>query len=505
MKNSKSHTATRRIFSGSLLTKTLVNLLLIGAAGSYNAQTNWSTTLNSGSGLKLGTSSSHNLTIYTNNQEKMSLSTDGTLKLNSMASSEDRLLYVDSHGNLKAISSGGTSPGVANRPCIPSALPWYNGGNYSPANNRIGTCSADDFILKANNQEAIFLTTNAYVGIGLNNSSPASVLDIIDGTISGNTNHLKIFGNVAGDIQSTGNMNLASGNDAGFSSANNMNVASGNNMLHTSTNDMGLTCGGTMNGSAVYDMNLSTVNGNVNLLAAYDVYASSAMSTNMVFDASSFGASFNIHAGAYSPGTSEKVTVRSNGRVGIGTTNPLCKLWVQDATAAEARVHTVNGVAKTTVSNGIGGYSFSIDNTVDGIGHISAGNNIINFKNTGSGPSAYPQVWIGKRPTIAPHDDFQLAVNGKIVAKSIYVTLTGAWADYVFEPDYCLPKLSEVETFYKKNKHLPDVPGAHEVGEKGVDVAEMNTVLLRKVEELTIYMVELQKEVDALKQNAAKK
>lgn len=93
-----------------------------------------------------------------------------------------------------------------------------------------------------------------------------------------------------------------------------------------------------------------------------------------------------------------------------------------------------------------------------------------------------------------------LAVNGKITAKEIEVTLDG-WADYVFEEDYHLSPLSEVESYINKNKHLPGIPSAKEVAENGVELGQMNKLLMLKVEELTLYVIQLQKEVDSLKDN----
>lgn len=72
-------------------------------------------------------------------------------------------------------------------------------------------------------------------------------------------------------------------------------------------------------------------------------------------------------------------------------------------------------------------------------------------------------------------------------------------SDYVFEEDYKLRTLEEVEQFVKTNKHLPEVPSAAEFKENGYSVGEMDDVLLRKVEELTLYMIELKKENEALK------
>jgi hypothetical protein len=90
-----------------------------------------------------------------------------------------------------------------------------------------------------------------------------------------------------------------------------------------------------------------------------------------------------------------------------------------------------------------------------------------------------------------------LAVNGKITSTEVEVTLTG-WSDFVFNDDYYLRPLEEVEQFIKTNKHLPDVPSEVEVLESGVNVGEMSATLLQKIEELTLYIIELNKRIEEL-------
>lgn len=99
----------------------------------------------------------------------------------------------------------------------------------------------------------------------------------------------------------------------------------------------------------------------------------------------------------------------------------------------------------------------------------------------------------------------KLDVKGSIRATEIKVE--AQTADFVFEPDYQLRSLEEVESFILNNKHLPDIPSAAAMEEKGVNLAEMNKLLLMKVEELTLYMIELLKEINSLKtaQNDASK
>jgi hypothetical protein len=112
---------------------------------------------------------------------------------------------------------------------------------------------------------------------------------------------------------------------------------------------------------------------------------------------------------------------------------------------------------------------------------------------------AYRRMWITGDGRIAigkinSSDNFKLSVDGKVAAKEIKVTLNG-WADYVFDKDYKLMSLASLEAFIKKNNHLPNIPAAQEVKEKGgIELGEMNVKLLEKIEELTLYVIELKKE-----------
>jgi len=91
-----------------------------------------------------------------------------------------------------------------------------------------------------------------------------------------------------------------------------------------------------------------------------------------------------------------------------------------------------------------------------------------------------------------------LEVNGSIRTKEVLVENSG-WPDFVFSDDYNLPALEEIETFIITNNHLPGVPTASEVEENGLKLGEMNAVLLQKIEEMTLYMIELKKENEDLK------
>ena len=101
--------------------------------------------------------------------------------------------------------------------------------------------------------------------------------------------------------------------------------------------------------------------------------------------------------------------------------------------------------------------------------------------------------------TVKPKE--KLSVNGTILAKEVKVSTEASdWPDFVFEPDYKLRKLSEVENYILTNKHLPDIPSAAQMEAQGVNLAEMNKLLLQKVEELTLYSIEQKKKVEKLEE-----
>jgi len=109
------------------------------------------------------------------------------------------------------------------------------------------------------------------------------------------------------------------------------------------------------------------------------------------------------------------------------------------------------------------------------------------------------RVGIGKKK---PTD--KLEVNGQIHAKSAKLDLKN-WADYVFEDDYDLIRLREIEEYINTHGHLPEVPSTEEVQKNGIELGEMNVLLLKKIEELTLHLIEkehqvekLQKQYDAL-------
>jgi hypothetical protein len=180
------------------------------------------------------------------------------------------------------------------------------------------------------------------------------------------------------------------------------------------------------------------------------------------------------------------VTIQNTGNVGIGTTNPSTALDVSKG----------GFVAKFgLISSGCDNYirfvgttnAFDVGARADGTFGIADSGVAYRFIITQSG-----NVGIG---TTNPAE--KLSVNGKIRAREVIVETAG-WSDYVFADDYKLQSLSDVEVQIKTTKHLPGVPSAQEVTEKGVSVGDMQAILLSKVEELTLHVISQEKRLQAV-------
>ncbi|MGX1931314.1 hypothetical protein [Flagellimonas sp. 2504JD4-2] len=172
------------------------------------------------------------------------------------------------------------------------------------------------------------------------------------------------------------------------------------------------------------------------------------------------------------------------------------------------RQHNNSITSKLTIKDPFGGlglemerggkvWNFSIQNT---------GNNL--FINNSSNPSTFfTYTNTGRFGIGTTSPDSELAVNGNIHAKEVKVDLIG-WPDYVFNEEHDLPTLEEVEKHIQEKGHLINIPSAKEVEENGVQLGEMNKLLLEKIEELTLYVIALkkenenqQKEIEQLKKN----
>jgi hypothetical protein len=127
--------------------------------------------------------------------------------------------------------------------------------------------------------------------------------------------------------------------------------------------------------------------------------------------------------------------------------------------------------------------------------------NTIGFYGAGSGWSFLMDVNDGALMvgTSQKASGYKVNVAGKIIAEELRVSLVSSWPDYVFDKNYQLPTLENLEQFIQKNQHLPNFPAAKEVEKSGIAVGEMQTKMMEKIEELTLYVIQLKKDNTALK------
>ena len=189
-------------------------------------------------------------------------------------------------------------------------------------------------------------------------------------------------------------------------------------------------------------------------------------------------------------GLGEHMRIDKYGKVGIGTTSPGRRLSVYESSSPTIQV--INSETGSTISDG-GYLQMSGSNLL--LGNQEMSDLVLfvdNDASKGLRVTSGGNVGIG---TTSPQS--KLAVNGTITAKEIKVE--SGWADFVFDEDYDLASLDEVDLFIRKNKHLPDIPSAKEVAKHGLAVSEILAKQMQKIEEMTLYLIELKKGNKALK------
>jgi len=253
----------------------------------------------------------------------------------------------------------------------------------------------------------------------------------------------------------------------------------------------------------------------------------------------------------------DRMTIDENGQVGIGTTNPTSILSInstdpivqlKNAGVDKGFIQLVNDDIRigTNINNSNGKFivrtagvdRFSIDDNGTGIfgssssdgaiimngpvgssiylqsgnltqGIIRATANTFEMNRSGAGmlkltanaTGIYlkPGAQISMGGGGASATGYAVSVEGKLIATELTALAFASWPDYVFEKDYHLKPLSEVKKFIEQNKHLPNIPAAVEVEKTGIQLGDMTKRLMEKVEELTLYVIQLQEQVDELK------
>jgi hypothetical protein len=191
-----------------------------------------------------------------------------------------------------------------------------------------------------------------------------------------------------------------------------------------------------------------------------------------------------------------------NGRVGIGTgaVSPGAPLEVSTTGSEVFRMHGAHPyMSFYDNTDGYRGY-FWYDGTEIILGSSSVGLSFVGHGFTGLRVTTGGQVVVGTSNN--PATGYKLSVDGKAICEELKVQLSTSWPDYVFSPGYKLLPIDDLEKSIMANKHLPNMPSAADVtAEKGFEVGDMNRRLLEKVEELTLYIIEINKQNKQLQED----
>ncbi|NEU66759.1 autotransporter outer membrane beta-barrel domain-containing protein [Spirosoma agri] len=326
------------------------------------------------------------------------------------------------------------------------------------------------------------------------------------GNTSGTAN--VFIGSQAGFTNTTGTGNMFLGQQAGYNSTASYNLFVGNASGSTTTTGLGNTAIGDgsllRNSVGTHNVAIGRFAGvesrndeNTFVGFAADVTPDTPNLTN----ATAIGARARVSQ-------SNSIVLGANANVGIGTGAPQAKLHITTGVSGTSGLRLQNLTSNNTAS---------VTNqtkflTVDGNGTVILGS--LNGSAREGVADAYWQrkgsflqsingesIIIGQGVDKTPAD-YNLFVSKGILTEKVKVAVknTNEWSDYVFKPGYALQPLAQVEQYIQKHEHLPGVPSAREMVERGNDLHKTDAKLLEKIEELTLYSIQLEKQLAKEKQ-----
>jgi|GEM_PF-751529 len=412
--------------------------------------------------------------------------------------------YQALRGNITTPSN---NTGVGNTAVGSNALFFNESGNHNVGignnallknikghnNIAIGTSALLENVAKGNNT-AVGIQSQAYANSNTTeestNNSSFGIFSLRGSeTRANNTGKMNsAFGAYAMLLSSSGDQQSAFGMSSLYNSAGSYNSAFGSHAGHDVTTGTANTFLGQNSGRGI-----TTGSGNTIIGAAITGLASNLTNTVII------GAT-----------ALERVRIDQNGNMGIGNSAPDEKLTVAGDIHAFHRLAFQNNERFTVTNTNVptlNAPSFSMPHygiasspTVGSADVWIASHTAVRMFNGGNPVPAFNLVGgnLGLGTQTIP-SGYKLAVKGNLIAEKIVVKTSTAWPDFVFKKDYKLPSLNEVEQFIFENSHLPEIPSAKEVASNGQDIGEMNRLLLKKVEEITLYLIELKKENQEMK------
>jgi hypothetical protein len=313
---------------------------------------------------------------------------------------------------------------------------------------------------------------NTFVGFWAGRKNTSGRYNLIMGSQAGyfnTTGRQNVFlGHVTGYRNTTGEDNTFVGRSAGF-----------DNTTGTGNTFIGTYAGGFCWTNCNIWTESTNITGNFNVMIGYKAIPT----VTGLYNAIAIGSNAKVSS-------SNSMVLGGTGEyalnVGIGTQSPTAKLEIVSNTSNTSGLKLSN-LTSNSPSDIAADKVLSVDNN----GNVIL---VANQSNYFANP-----VGIG----VQPADEYLLSICGKARVRDLVAD--PKWCDYVFEKDYKLMPIGQLETFIKQNKHLPEIPTTKEVEQNGVALGEMTSKLLLKVEELTLYMIEQEKRIKELEMQLSAK
>ncbi|GAB3897221.1 hypothetical protein GCM10028825_44440 [Spirosoma agri] len=417
--------------------------------------------------------------------------------------------YFNSQGNYNAFFGSGAgyanSQGSSNTfigADAGSANTTGSGNTYMGSlSGASGNNTAQNTFVGANTGSSNTGIANTFLGFQAGQNNQSGAYNVFIGSSAGANNTAGLsnmfLGQQAGFNNTTGNYNLFMGNSSGSATTTGIgNTAIGDGSLLRNSTGIhnsaigqyaGVESKGDENVFIGFAADVTPATPNLTNVVAIGARARVSQSNSIVL-----GAGANVGIGTSAPANKLEITQGNSGNSGLRFTN----LTASSTASAvnQTKFLTVNAQGDVILGSLNGSARIGADDVSDNWQVI--GENIQN-SNTGGvviGPG------ISKTPA-----GYRLYVADGVLTEKVKVAVrsTNDWSDRVFEKGYRLKSLSDVETFIRQSKHLPGVPSAEEVVKEGVDVGQMQAKLLEKVEELTLYVINLKKQNDALTRKSA--